>query len=321
MDKLLILTMLCLQKVSRKTIVKISKSFDLKNSSIDNLKQILIESKNFKITIPNFSDEDLKTAKDKAASIISKSNELRIGILTMLDDRFPRRLKEISDPPVIIFYKGNLECLFEEKSVAIIGTRKPTALGVEIAQKLGADFGENGYVVVSGLAKGCDELAHKGCVDKNGRSIAILPGGLDKVYPASNKWLAESILEKDGLLLSEYPIGEKPFKNKFVERDRLQSALSQCVIVVETGVIGGTMHTVGFAQEQNKILVCYKHPPKYQNEKQTLGNQKLIKLNKAFGIYTKNDILRVKNEISKKINKNKEDNKYKEEVVIQERFI
>ena len=83
MDKLLILTMLCLQKVSRKTIVKISKSFDLKNSSIDNLKQILIESKNFKITIPNFSDEDLKTAKDKAASIISKSNELRIGILRM----------------------------------------------------------------------------------------------------------------------------------------------------------------------------------------------------------------------------------------------
>lgn len=321
MNELLILTMMSLPKVSRKTILKISKSFDLKNSNIKDLSLILREAKNLKITLPHFSDDDLKSANKKAIQIIEESSKDGIGILTMLDNRFPKRLKEIPDPPVIIFYKGNLECLFEEKSVAIVGTRNPTVLGVETAQKLGAEFGENGYIVVSGLAKGCDELAHKGCVDKLGRSIAVLPGGLDKVYPASNKRLAESILANKGLLLSEYPIGEKPFKNKFVERDRLQSALSQCVIVVETGLVGGTMHTVGFAQEQNKILVCYKHPTEYRNEKQTLGNQKLIALNKAFGIYTKNDILKVKNEIAKKIKKDKENNQFKEEIIIQERFI
>ncbi|RUR40473.1 DNA-processing protein DprA [Clostridium perfringens] len=319
MNELLILTMLSLPKVSRKTILKMNKRFDFRNSKIEDLEIILREANSLKIINSNFNSEDLKKAKGKAVQIIEESLKNNIGILTILDERFPNRLREIVDPPVILFYKGNLECLFNEKAVAIVGTRKPTSVGAETAQKLGAEFGKDGYVVVSGLAKGCDELGHKGCVDVNGKSIAILPRGLDKIYPASNKWLAESILENGGLILSEYPVGDGVFKNKFIERDRLQSALSQCVIVVETGVVGGTMHTVGFAQEQNKILVCYKHPNKYKNEKQTLGNQKLISLNKAFGFYTRNDILKIKNEISKKMNSNK--NSYKQEVFIQERLI
>jgi len=303
MNDLLILTLLNIPKVSRKIINNLIKNREVISTnsmeSID-IKNIFLKGRivNTKISIPTIEEIDI--AKAKAEEVLCNSIENGINNITILDDCFPQKLKKIEDPPVILFYKGNKSCIYANKSVAIIGTRKPTSHGEKIAERLGYLFGKDGYVVISGLAKGCDEFGHKGCVSVSARSIAVLPGGLDHIYPASNKDLARMILENDGCLISEYSIGTKPFKSQFVERDRLQSALSEAVIVVETDVKGGTMHTVEYALNQNKIVACYKHSMKYLDNNQTHGNIKLIEEGKAFSISSPKDIEELKIKIAKR---------------------
>lgn len=301
MNDILILTLLNIPQVSRNIICKLIKKNNKEDIKYENIVNLIQQAKyiNSRVNIP--TEDELKKYREQAENIIKISKANGIENITILDEDFPERLKNIDDSPVILYYKGNKECILDNKSIAIIGTRTPTRCGEEIAEKLGGIFGSQGFVVTSGLAKGCDEFGHKGCVSIGGRSIAVLPGGLDRVYPASNKTLANLILDNGGCLVSEYPIGKKPFKSSFVERDRLQSALSQAVIVVETDVVGGTMHTVGFTLQQNRILVCYNHPQEYLELKQTKGNQKLIKEKKAIGIYSKNDIERLKKMIEEKI--------------------
>lgn len=302
MNALIILTLLNIPKVSRKTVNYILKITNIKTLDENSIVNVFKEAKisNTRINIPSI--DDIKKAKIKAEDIINECKREGVNILTALDSDFPDKLKEIQDPPVLIYYKGDKRCLIEKKSLAIIGTRTPTNKGIEIAEKLGKLFAKDGFVIVSGLAKGCDELGHKGCVVAKGRSVAVLPCGLDTIYPASNKKLAELILQNKGCLISEYPIGTKPYKNYYVERDRLQSALSEAVIVVETNISGGTMHTVKFALEQKRILACYKHSKEYLMYSQTEGNQYLLRENKATSIYTKKDIANLKDKILYRIN-------------------
>lgn len=299
--KKFLLILINLPHVSRKTI-----NFILNNSLIKSLDEdCIIEmfsqayTINKRIKVPTL--QEIYLAKEKAMSVLAQTKLNDIGIITILDSDFPMKLRIIPDPPVIIFYKGNKECLYNNKSVAIIGTRNPTEHGIKIANRLGYIFGESGFTVVSGLAKGCDENGHKGCLDAQGNTIAVLPCGLDKIYPASNKKLADDILNKGGCLLSEYQVGTKPFKNHFVDRDRLQSALSECVIVVETDVVGGTMHTVKYSKEQSKILACYKHDMKYEHDKQSQGNKMLIDSNQAVPLDSSESINNLKEMILKKI--------------------
>lgn len=294
MNDVFILTLLNLTSISRKTINYIFKVVDPSLFNVEKIEELLWEARNKTKRINAPTINEIEIARDKAESIIKLSEEEGINNITILDSDFPNKLKSIDDPPVLLFYKGNKKCITEDKSVTVIGTRTPTQVGQEIAQKLGYIFGKDGFVVTSGLAKGCDELAHKGCIDANARSIAVLPGGLDKIYPASNKNLANLILKNNGCLVSEYTIGTRPFKGSFVDRDRLESAFSEAVIVVETDIVGGTMHTVGYTLKQNRILACYNHPQEFLFNNQTRGNQKLIMEKKAIGIYSKNDIEHLK---------------------------
>ena len=157
--------------------------------------------------------------------------------------------------------------------IAIVGTREPTQYGAESARKLGGIFAKEGFVVVSGLATGIDAQAHKGALDANGMTIAVLAHGLHTVYPPENKKLANKILDKNGALVSEYPWDKNSSRYSFVERDRIQSGLSLGVFVVETGIGGGTMHTAGFCKKQNRKLIVLS--PEDFSEKQQ-GNTKLI---------------------------------------------
>lgn len=303
--KSFLLILMNLPGVSRKTINSILNNNLIKSVEDEHIIDMFSQAhiKNRRIKIPTL--QEVYLAKEKAMYVLTQTNLNDIGIITVLDSDFPMKLKIIPDPPVIIFYKGNKDCLYNDKSVAIVGTRNPTEHGIKIANRLGYIFGKSGFTVISGLAKGCDENGHKGCLDAQGNTIAVLPCGLEKIYPASNKKLAEDILNKGGCLLSEYQVGTKPFKNYFVDRDRLQSALSECVIVVETDVVGGTMHTVKYSKEQSKILACYKHDAKYQNDKQSQGNKMLIDSNQAVALYSSESIDKLKEMIIKKIlNKN-----------------
>jgi DNA processing protein len=141
-------------------------------------------------------------------------------------------------------------------TVAIVGARRPSH-GTAVAFAFAAEAANSGFAVVSGLALGCDTAAHRGCLEANGITIAVLPCGLDRVVPVSNSNLAHNILSASGFLASEYPPGTEVRNFRFVQRNRVIATLSQAVIVVEAETRSGTLHTARFAREQNKPLACY----------------------------------------------------------------
>lgn len=302
----IVLVLMQLKGISRKTIIK---SFEINSGmecSIDTLREVIKRANIEGAKIRYFSDAEINDAINKADNIIEESMKQDIKIVTFLDEEYPKRLKNISDPPTVLYYKGNIDCLNEMNAVAIIGTREPTEYGIKIAKNLGASFGKRNYVVVSGLALGCDTYGHMGCLDENGKTVAVMPCGLDTIYPAKNKPLAKEILEKGGCLISEYPIKTRVFKNFFVERDRLQSGLSDGVLVVETGEKGGTLHTVGYALEYKRVLACYNHPSRYLTESKTFGNQKLIREDKAVSISNDDELAEFRKKMEEKKDEAKE---------------
>ena len=171
------------------------------------------------------------------------------------DPRFPEALKAIGDEcPETIYAMGDVELLKSTDTVAIIGSRRASRQGNNAAYSLGKKLAEEGKVIVSGLAFGCDAAAHRGCLSVDGKTIAIVATGLDIVYPPEHEPLQEEILRKGGLVLSEQPLGTKANGSRLVARNRLQAVLSQMVVVAECPEHSGTMHTVRFAQKYGKEI-------------------------------------------------------------------
>ncbi len=173
------------------------------------------------------------------------------------DRRFPTALRELQGMPQMLYYKGNIEVINQRKNIAIVGSRESSEKGRNLsydAGRMGADAGMSG---VNGLALGCDTAAIKGALSVGGKCIVIMPCGLDQIVPKSNESLADEILRNGGCILSEYPQGAVLQKYQYIQRDRLQSGISQAVLVVETEEKSGTMHTVDFAMRQYKRLACY----------------------------------------------------------------
>ena len=169
------------------------------------------------------------------------------------DELFPEAFKAIGDDcHSQIYVMGNVNLLKKNNYVAIIGARKATRAGNSKAYELGAAYGKQGAVVVSGLALGCDASAHLGCLAAKGKTIAIVATGLDLVHARENEPLQRQILNNGGLILSEQPLGTKANPSRLVARNRLQAALSSDVIVAECPEHSGTMHTVRFAQKYGK---------------------------------------------------------------------
>jgi len=299
MDVKLIITLCNVPKVGRKTIQNILNLAGADRvNTLEELAQFLDseEKRISRFKSPIFST--LEVAHDKALSILKKSNEAGIKAIGFFDSLFPECLKHINDHPVILYTKGDVRLLNEKYKVAIIGTRKPTSFGSRSAVKIATRFAKNNFIVVSGLAVGCDTHGHVGCLNANGRTIAVLAHGLDTVFPDENNELAKTILSKKGCLVSEYPIGTRCQRYTFVDRDRLQSGLSDAVIVIETDIIGGTMHTVRFCIEQEKILACINHPAEHLSQSSTYGNQKLISDGIAKPLNDEKDIEALMEEIS-----------------------
>lgn len=190
----------------------------------------------------NFSEKDRQ--KVEAAEILSsQSRKLGIEYCTTADDKYPVNLKKIKSPPPVLYYKGNIEVLNRRKSIAVIGTRDISAAGTELAREAGKIIGNRGFNLVNGLALGCDREAFVGCLDAG------------------------------GCLVSEYPISSQPKKYTYVERDRIQSGISNAVIMVEADLKSGTMHTIDFARSQSKRLACYYH----ELLRHRTGNEFLLK--------------------------------------------
>jgi len=233
--------------------------------------------------LPEVSKYDFETAFSKAEEIIEKSEYGNIKILSYYDEHFPKSLKTINDPPILLNFKGDYKSINDLVGVAIIGTREPTNEGIKSGEFFGNMFGKSGFNIVSGLALGCDAAAHRGCLKSNGFTTAIVAHGLHTVYPKDNKQLAEDIVATGGVLLSEYSVGTGALANYFVERDRLQAGLAMATIVIQTGIKGGTMHAVNATIDSNKILAAVKYKSDLYSEKIS-GNTMLINQKGAFAL-------------------------------------
>lgn len=287
-----ILTLMNLPRVGRNTVTYIMNSATFIPSNLNELMEVIydISKGNSKIKVPD--QQNLEDAYQKACREIEKCEKLGIRIIGKNDSDYPIRLMIIPNSPVILYVKGNVECLNSDLSVAVIGTREPSEYGKVCGKLFGEKFAKRDLVVVSGLAKGIDTLGHQGCIETNGKTVAVLAQGLDTpVYPKENRSLADEIISTGGCLVSEYGLGVRGRPNYFIERDRIQSGLSGGVAVIETDIKGGTMHTVGFCIEQNKPLGCLNHPEKFLlNNIKSRGNQFLINSEKAIPLFTEDDI-------------------------------
>ncbi len=175
-----------------------------------------------------------------------------IHVVFYFSAEYPPQLKKIDSPPPLLYYIGNLSLIYEP-CAAIIGSRRATRYGRECAEKFSGTLAENGVCIVSGMADGIDGCAHAAAIDHGGKTIAVLGGGVDFIYPAANTALYHKII-KSGLVFSEYALSTRPQKENFPQRNRLIIGLSHCLLVVEAGMPSGTMITVDFAAEQNKSV-------------------------------------------------------------------
>jgi DNA processing protein len=175
---------------------------------------------------------------------------LDIRLINWHDSSYPSRLKEIHDRPALLFIKGEIKTE-DEWCVSIVGTRQPTIYGRQVAEEMAAGLARNHITVVSGLAKGIDAISHKAALSAGGRTLAVVGGGIDNVYPVENIDLARQIGER-GALISEYPLGTRPRPENFPRRNRILSGLCLGVLVIEAAESSGALITAQLALEQNR---------------------------------------------------------------------
>jgi DNA processing protein len=209
----------------------------------------------------------------RADDELAHAEKKGVKLVTWVDDGYPGLLKQIVDPPLVLYVAGAVEAL-DRPSVAIIGTRRASVYGRECAKRFGYQLASAGYTIVSGLALGIDTAAHEGAVQAQGRTVAVLGGALDCLYPKENAALARSIIEAGGAVVCDYPFGRAPDSQTFPMRNRIVSGLSKGVLVVEAPLKSGTLITVGQALDQGR---CVMAVPGRIDSPQAQGSNRLIR--------------------------------------------
>ncbi len=181
---------------------------------------------------------------------------MKINKVTQRDPLYPAALKNIASPPKLLYVLGNLEPLANTRSVSIVGSRAVTPYGKQITTMLATDIASRGMAIISGLAMGVDALAHQAAINSGGYTVAVLANGLDTIQPANNRNLALAILKSGGAIISEYPEETAPFKQHFIARNRIVSALGDGLLITEAGQASGSLHTANFALEQGKAVMA-----------------------------------------------------------------
>lgn len=230
--------------------------------------------------LSSFSDWD---AVDRQ---IEKAQKLGAFLVSQADPHYPELLKQIYDPPVILWVKGDAETL-NRPGIAVVGTRNPGRYGLDQAEKWSAKIAQAGLNVNSGLAYGIDSKAHTAAVENGGGTIAVMGSGIDWIYPNRNRSLADRIVKNGGVVMTEYPPGSKPDAGHFPERNRIVSGMSHGVLVVESGIKGGSMITARLALDQNREVFVLPHPLNYMKGE---GCNYLIKTGQGKLVQSMDDI-------------------------------
>lgn len=288
----LLITLQLVKGLGNKTILGIAR-----NTNVTTIEELCNYWPNLKgIRFEKIQTEDLLQANRVAHRIIDTCELQKIGILSYFEEQFPQQLKRCvnaegkEDPPIVLYYRGNLEAL-NRPGIAVIGTREPTRNGIKAGLYFSKELAKRNFNIVSGLALGCDTTGHQGALEAGGFTTAFLATGLDwdSIYPKENKELAKSIVENNGLLLSEYYIGQQTGRYSFVARDRLQAGLSYATLVIQTGEKGGTLHAVNatLASKKPLLMVKYKYNEDLISDK-VKGNEKFIREGKAIALGNNN---------------------------------
>jgi DNA processing protein len=215
-------------------------------------------------------------ALEDAEKQVEEAERHSARIISPLDADYPQLLAGTKDDPFLLYIRGNLAAE-SAKTVAVIGTREPTAHGKVIAQRITQYFVEQGWSIVSGLALGCDTIAHRTALDSDGHTVAVMAHGLHTVAPKTNKRLAEDILDKGGALVSEYKFGVDPRPEFFVKRDRIQAGLAQGVVMIQSDRKGGSLHASRAALGYDRWLAV-----PYPTKQDRLNREPKIQANLVF---------------------------------------
>jgi DNA processing protein len=221
------------------------------------------------------SAQSIATGKsaESAREEMARAAAEGVTLLSCEDDCYPNRLKEIYDPPLVLYVRGNPEIL-KHPGIAMVGTRRPTPYGSGMAERLACDLAAQGLVIISGLARGVDTASHRGAITGRGKTVAVFGTGVDVIYPKENSRLAEQILTLGGVLMSEFPMGTAAFPQNFPIRNRILSGMSVGVLVVEAAEYSGTRITARCALEQNRDVFAV---PGNVTNKNSWGPNTLIK--------------------------------------------
>lgn len=223
-----------------------------------------------------FTDKDIT----KARIIVDKCDENNFRIITINDAEYPERLRNIYDPPILIYVAGHLPIIDEEAAVAIVGTRKCTIYGTKTAERMGYEITCSGGIVVSGLARGIDSAAVRGALRAGGRAVGVLGTGIDIVYPAENRSLFRDVVSV-GALVSEYPPGTPPARGSFPARNRIISGLSVGVLVIEAPKKSGALITAARALEQGRDVFAV---PGNADSEACAGSNELLREGATFAV-------------------------------------
>ena len=237
-------------KTFLKLLLKLETAKNIYNSSRQELESAGLKGKNLEKYLDFKKNFDL----EKILSEIKKKN---IWVLSY--DKFPENLKNISNPPIVLYGRGDKNLLYE-KGIGIVGSRRPTSYGVSVTESFTRDFVGSGMSIISGMALGIDSIAHKTCLRENGRTIAVLGSGVDLPTPAEHSGLYTEIIKKGGAVVSEFPLGMIPNKGSFPARNRIISALSEAVLIPEATSDSGALITAKEAFSQGRKVFVVPGP-------------------------------------------------------------
>jgi DNA processing protein len=212
--------------------------------------------------------------EEKAEQELERVKGLGGDILILDDGSYPSFLREIADPPITLYVRGDWQSCFEQAGVAVIGSRMCSTYGENAAEMLSRDLASRGICIISGLARGIDTAAHKGAMRGGGKTIAVMGTGIDAVYPKENTRLVREILDSGGAIVSQFPLGTPPLKDNFPYRNRIISGLSLGVLIVEATERSGSLITARLATEQNREVMAV---PGNITSRNSFGTNYLIK--------------------------------------------
>ena len=212
--------------------------------------------------------------RSRAAAEMAAIRKLGGDILLLDDGVYPASLREIYDPPIVLYVKGAWSECWDQPCVGVVGSRKCSTYGQNAALMLSRDLAQRGVTIISGFARGIDAAAHRGALEAGGRTVAVLGTGIDQVYPRDHKRLASEILDAGGALVTQFPLGTPPVSENFPYRNRIISGLSLGVLVVEASEYSGSLITARLAMEQNREVFAV---PGNITSRNSFGTNYLIK--------------------------------------------